>query len=83
MTSCRNMLQFLSEVNHNMSSLRKYFLRVNNVTLEMLLSGLVYDIDIPKKDDILNAVYTVGKNTNNRGELVWVLNNKVVIYKTG
>ena len=29
-----------------MSSLRKYSLLVNNVTLEMLLSGLVDDIEI-------------------------------------
>ena len=66
-----------------MSSLRKYSLLVNNVTLEMLLSGLVDDIDIPDEDDISNAVYTIGKNTNKRGESVWVLNNKVAIHKTG
>ena len=43
---------------------------VSNVTLDKLLTGLVDEIDIPDDEDIVKAVYIVGKNTNSEGQLV-------------
>ncbi len=64
--------QFLKELNHNndMSSHHKYSLQVSNVTLDRLLTVLVDEIDIPDNEDIVKAVYTLGKNTNSEGQLV-------------
>ncbi len=49
---------------------------VSNVTLDKLLTGLVDEIDIPDDEDIVKAVYIVGKNTNSEGQSVWALNDK-------
>jgi hypothetical protein len=86
MTSFRNISQFVKELdynNNNDNNLRKYSIQVNNVTLDKLLTGLVDEIDLPDDDDILKAVYTVGKNSNSHGQSVWVLNNEVAIDKNG
>ncbi len=66
-----------------MLSHHKYSLQVSNVTLDILLTVLVDEIDIPDDEDIVKAVYTVGKNTNSEGQSVWALNKRVFLNKNG
>ena len=68
MTSFTNVSQFFRVVyRNNMSSLQKYSLLLN-VTLRML-SSLVDGIDLPEEDNVLHAVYTVGKKRQQKSRI--------------
>lgn len=84
MTSFRNITQFLKELSYNNdSTLRKYSIQVSNVTLDKLLTGLADEIDIVEDDEINSTVYIIGKNTNSRGQSIWVLNDEVFLDENG
>ena len=75
--------EFLKEVNHNSPALKNFMTQMSNSRLDKLLTKLSDQLSIADECAIHQAVRIVGKNYNQTGVPVWVLNQNVAIDAEG